>query len=63
MFIVMIPLAIMIYFIAERKGRSPAVALLGLIPLVNMLYALWLCSLTDVSVLREIESLKQKPSA
>jgi len=53
-------LAVLIAFVAKRKGRSPLVALLAFVPLVNGLYALWLCSLTDVSVLREIEELRRR---
>jgi hypothetical protein len=53
-------LAIVLFFIARRKGRSGALALLALIPIVNMLVAIWLCSLTDISVLNELERLKRK---
>lgn len=35
-------------------------ALLGFLPLVNMVYLVWLCSLTDKAVLEYIEELKRK---
>ena len=52
-------LALVLAVIARRKGRSPLVALLAFIPLVNMMFAIWLCSLTDASVLKDIEELKR----
>lgn len=52
-------LAFVLAPIARRKGRSPLLALLAFVPLVNMMFAIWLCSLTDAAILKEIEALKQ----
>lgn len=52
-------LAFVLAPIARRKGRSPLLALLAFVPLVNMMFAIWLCSLTDAAVLKDIEMLKQ----
>lgn len=52
-------LAVLIGVIARRKGRSPIVALLGFVPFVNGLYALWLCSLTDAAVLDAIDEIRR----
>lgn len=59
LFIISALLAAIFAAIAPRKGRSRFVAFLAFIPFVNGLYAIWLCSLTDVSVLRDIEELKR----
>jgi hypothetical protein len=56
-----IPFLIMNGVIAKRKGRNPVeFVLLSLIPLVGMFITLWLVSLSDISVIKEIEALKAK---
>jgi hypothetical protein len=52
-------LGVLLFSMAKRKGKSPAVALIALIPLANMIYAIWLCSLTDAAVLKDLEELKR----
>ena len=53
-------LAVFIFRIAKRKGKSPAFAIYGFIPLVNILVAIWLASLTDKAVLEELAALRGK---
>ena len=52
--------AIIIFFMASRKGKSRAWTFLGMIPLANMLILIWLASLTDKAVLDTLEELKRK---
>ena len=62
--IITIPFLIMICFLARRKGRSLALYfVLGLIPGVNMLSALWLASQTDESIRAELADLKRRLDA
>jgi ABC-type polysaccharide/polyol phosphate export permease len=62
--LITIPFLIMICFLARRKGRNLALYfLLGLIPGVNMLSALWLASQTDVSIRAELADLKRRLDA
>src|SRR2546426_842495 len=62
--IITVPFLIMICFLARRKGKSLALYfLLGLIPGVNMLSALWLASQTDESVRAELAELKRRLDA
>lgn len=59
--IITIPFLITMFFLARRKGRSFVVYfLLGLIPGVNIIAALWLASQTDASVRKELEELRRK---
>jgi hypothetical protein len=61
--ILTVPLVLIVCALARRKGRSVAAGLvLGLIPFVNVLSAIWLASLTDQSLLDEINSLKERAS-
>jgi hypothetical protein len=53
-------LAAFIFFLAKRKGRSALLLLIGFVPLANVLVAIWLASLTDKSVLEQIEELKRR---
>ena len=56
-----IPFLVLIVFLARRKGANAAVyILLGLIPVVNFIAALWLASQTDASVKAELEELRKK---
>jgi hypothetical protein len=57
-FIIAIPLAIVMWAIAKRKGKSGLLALLFIVPLVNMLVALWLASLPDKALLDRISDLE-----
>ena len=59
-----IPFLVLMVFLARRKGANVAVyLLLGLIPVVNFIAALWLASQTDASVKAELEELKRKLDA
>jgi hypothetical protein len=51
--------AIVIFFMAPRKGKSRAWTLLGLVPLANMLFLIWLASLTDKAVIDALAELKK----
>ena len=53
-------IALIILFIAPRKGKSRAWALLGMIPLANMFILIWLASLTDRAVLDAIADLRNR---
>lgn len=56
-----IPMVVLLCAMARRKGRSVAVAfVLGLIPLVNMMSAIWFASLTDRSILDELDALRRQ---
>jgi hypothetical protein len=62
--IITVPFLITMFFLARRKGRSYVVYfLLGLIPGVNAIAALWLASQTDASVKAELEELRRKLDA
>jgi uncharacterized membrane protein YhaH (DUF805 family) len=58
--IVAIPLAIFIHRMSKRKGKSGWFALIAFIPYVNVLFSLWIASLPDIKMLRDIEELKQR---
>jgi hypothetical protein len=59
-----IPFLIMNGFIAFRKGKSPILfVILALIPIANIFISMWLISLPDESVLRDVEALKAKVAA
>jgi len=50
--------------LARRKGRNVALyILLGLVPVVNFIAALWLASQTDASVKAELEELRRRLDA
>lgn len=53
-------IAVIIFFMAPRKGKSRAWALLGMIPLANMVILIWLASLTDKTVVDAIAELKKR---
>ena len=48
--------------LTKRKGKSQWLELLTLIPLVNMIYIIWLASLTDKSIIDKIKYLEEKLS-
>ena len=56
-------LAAFIFFLAKRKGHSALLALGGIVPMVNVLLAIWLASLTDKSVLEQLEALRRHNAA
>lgn len=58
--LVLSPFVILIFRIAKRKGRSGWFAALGAVPVVNMFVAIWLASLPEARLLREIEELKRR---
>jgi hypothetical protein len=60
LFSALVLVAIMIFFMAPRKGRSRAWALLGMIPLANILILIWMASLTDKAVLNALAELKRR---
>jgi len=61
--IVTLPLLVLISFIAKRKGVNIVLAIiLGLIPMVNMLFALWLASKTDLDILRRLKGIEDTKS-
>lgn len=54
-----LPFLILIGFMANRKGKSVVLSLLcGLVPFLNIIYALWLASQTDADLLRRLEALE-----
>lgn len=62
-FVLTIPFLIFNGIIAKRKGRNPVeFVLLSLIPFVGMFIILWLASLSDIAVIKDIEALKAKVS-
>jgi cell division inhibitor SulA len=60
LFIAMGTVALIILLMAPRKGKSRAWALLGLLPLANMVVLIWIASLTDKAVLDALAELKKK---
>jgi uncharacterized membrane protein YhaH (DUF805 family) len=56
--ILSVPLAVVFAFILRRKGRSPWLCLLLLVPLVGQIYALYVVSLTDKEVLDRLARLE-----
>ncbi|WP_415907844.1 hypothetical protein [Oleiharenicola sp. Vm1] len=62
MLLVFLVVAIAIFVMAPRKGRSRAWAILGLLPLVNVLVLIWLASLTDKAVLDALAELRRRSS-
>ena len=61
MIILAIPLAILNFNIAKRKGKSSGLfAFLGLIPLVNFFSFLYLISLIDKEVIDKLNSIIEK---
>jgi hypothetical protein len=61
-FIILLPFAILIYSIAKRKGRSVWLTLFGIVPGVNVFVAIWVASLPEAKLIREIEDLKSRLS-
>ena len=53
-------LAVLMFRIARRKGRSELFCLLGFVPFANVMVALWLASLTDKAVLDQLAELKRR---
>lgn len=60
LFIAMGAVALVILIMAPRKGKSRAWALLGLMPLANMVVLIWIASLTDKAVLDALAELKRR---
>ena len=44
----------------KRKGKSKWLELLTLIPIANIIYIIWLASLTDKSIIDKIKYLEEK---
>jgi uncharacterized membrane protein len=52
---------LLIAFLAKRKGINIFLAVvIGFIPMANIVFALWLASRTDITVLQRLENLEQK---
>lgn len=60
LFIVGVIIAGVIAPIVKRKGRSPWLALVGLVPLVGPFYLLYVISLTDQAVLDRLARLENQ---
>jgi hypothetical protein len=60
-FLIVVPVLVMMFFLARRKGKPfwPYL-LLGLIPVANMLAALWLASQTDAAVRAQLDELQKR---
>jgi len=58
--IMCIPLVVLIYSIGKRKGKSAWYALLGFLPGVNGIIAIWFSSLPDIALLQRIAALERK---
>ena len=52
--------AVLVIWLAPRKGRSRLLALAAVIPFVGPLIVIYLLSITDKQVLDDIESLKKQ---
>ena len=56
-----IPLAVVAYYMAKRRGRNGWLwALIALVPYFNLLCLLYLASLPEASVLERIETLERR---
>ena len=56
-----LPFVIVMGVIAQRKGQSvPLFCILGLIPIVNVVSAVWLASLIDTTVEKRLGELESK---
>jgi hypothetical protein len=56
-----LPFVIVMGFIAQRKGQSvPLFCILGFIPIVNVVSAVWLASLLDTTVQKCLAELETK---
>jgi hypothetical protein len=56
-----LPYVVVIGFIAARKGKSvPLFCILCFIPLVNVVAAIWLASLTDAAVIARLADLERR---
>ncbi len=59
--LVMAPILIILYLLAQRKGKDYLPYLiLGCIPLVNALALVWLASQTDAAIKAELEDLRRR---
>jgi len=56
-----LPYVVVIGFIAARKGKSvPLFCILCFIPIVNVVAAIWLASLTDAAVSARLADLERR---
>jgi hypothetical protein len=56
-----LPYVVFIGFIAARKGKSvPLFCILCFIPIVNVVAAIWLASLTDAAVIARLADLERR---
>jgi hypothetical protein len=56
-----LPYVVVVGFIAARKEQSvPLFCILSFIPIVNIVAALWLASLTDAAVQKRLAELESK---
>ena len=56
-----LPFLILVAFLAKRKGFNIIIAIVvGLFPMINILFALWLASQTDTAILDRLNKLEQR---
>jgi hypothetical protein len=56
-----LPYVVVIGFISARKGKSvPLFCILCFIPIVNVVAAIWLASLTDAAVAAQLADLERR---
>ena len=56
-----LPYVVVMGFIAARKGKSvPLFCILCFIPIVNVVAAIWLASLTDAAVVARLADLERR---
>ena len=58
-----IPFLILVAFLAKRKGVNLILAVfVGLFPMANILFALWLASKTDLDILKRLKQIEDTKS-
>jgi len=61
MLVVWLPFIIVLGFVAKRKGFHPALAIaIGFLPIANVIFAFYLASKTDLSVLQRLRALEER---
>jgi|WetSurMetagenome_2_1015567.scaffolds.fasta_scaffold495605_2 hypothetical protein len=59
--LLVIPYVVINGVVAKRKGKSPLLyALLAIIPVANIVTTIWLLSLTDSAVMKDLEAIEAK---
>ena len=58
-----LPFLILVAFLAKRKGVNLILAVfVGLFPMANILFALWLASKTDLDILKRLKQIEDTKS-